>query len=139
MEQINNHRHVRALNPGELVFRRMPWKARPAKHLLDEPSRGPYIVVGQGSLSSVKLKDPATGLMVEDGHDIPMDQIQQGPRRSMLQFSVTEEDRSIGQMLLGKDSAGEIPEGVQAAGWIWVYFEKKVIFGGFWQIWGNLS
>ena len=61
--------------PGEIVFRRMPWKARPAKHLLGEPSRGPYEVVQQNALNSAKLKDPATGKMVDDGADIPLEQL----------------------------------------------------------------
>ena len=35
-------------------------KARPAKHLLGEPSSGPYVVVQQTTFSSVQLRDPAT-------------------------------------------------------------------------------
>ena len=38
---INQTRHLRQLIPGEVVFRRMPKKATPAKHLLGEPSAGP--------------------------------------------------------------------------------------------------
>ena len=49
-ESSNQHRHVRQLIPGETVFRRMPAKARPPKHLLGEPSAGPYVVADQGSL-----------------------------------------------------------------------------------------
>ena len=48
-EQVNQNRHVRQLMPGEVVFRKMPPKARPAKHLLGEPSSGPYIVAGQST------------------------------------------------------------------------------------------
>ena len=33
-EQANKNRHVRVLHEGEIVFRRMPAKARPAKHLI---------------------------------------------------------------------------------------------------------
>jgi hypothetical protein len=40
----NQHCHVRVLLPGEVVFRKMPPKARPPKHLLGGPSRGPYLV-----------------------------------------------------------------------------------------------
>ena len=39
--QVNQTRHLRQLIPGEMVFRRMPPKARPAKHLLGEPSAAP--------------------------------------------------------------------------------------------------
>eukprot|EP00973_Karenia_brevis_P007486 1013108-Karenia_brevis.AAC.1 len=46
-EQINRTRHMRQLMPGEVVFRRMPPKARPPKHLLGVPSMGPYVVVRQ--------------------------------------------------------------------------------------------
>ena len=31
---VNQHRHLRQLIPGEVVWRKMPSKARPAKHLL---------------------------------------------------------------------------------------------------------
>lgn len=58
---VNQHRHLRSLRLGEFVFRKMPAKARPAKHLLGEPSAGPYVAVGQETYSSVKLKAPATG------------------------------------------------------------------------------
>eukprot|EP00973_Karenia_brevis_P083830 11631956-Karenia_brevis.AAC.1 len=33
-EQVNRTRHMRQLIPGEVVFRRMPPKARAPKHLL---------------------------------------------------------------------------------------------------------
>eukprot|EP00973_Karenia_brevis_P047100 6537121-Karenia_brevis.AAC.1 len=33
-EQVNRTRHMRQLIPGEIVFRRMPPKARAPKHLL---------------------------------------------------------------------------------------------------------
>ena len=35
---VNQHRHLRTLDPGERVFRRMPLKARAGKHLLGETS-----------------------------------------------------------------------------------------------------
>ena len=46
---VNETRHLRTLHPGETVFRRMPAKARAPKHLLGEPSRGPYVVVSQSN------------------------------------------------------------------------------------------
>ena len=89
LAQVNAHRHLRQLTPGEVVFRRMPAKARSAKHLLGEPSAGPYIVVSPASLNSAKLRDPATGQLVEDGANIPLEQILAGPRRSLLAFEKT--------------------------------------------------
>eukprot|EP00973_Karenia_brevis_P063968 8890067-Karenia_brevis.AAC.1 len=52
-EQVNRTRHMRKLIPGEVVFRRMPPKARAPKHLLGVPSMGPYVVVRQNTFSSV--------------------------------------------------------------------------------------
>eukprot|EP00973_Karenia_brevis_P091831 12409363-Karenia_brevis.AAC.1 len=77
---------MRQLIPGEVVFRRMPPKATAPKHLLGVPSMGPYVVVRQNTFSSVVLKDPATGLMVDNGADIPLEQILAGPKRGQLQF-----------------------------------------------------
>jgi hypothetical protein len=116
-EQVNQHRHVRTLQLGETVFRKMPAKARAPKHLLGEPSKGTYIVMGQSSVSSVKLKDPATGQMLEGGLDIPLDQILLGPKRSTLKFDEDDTERSVGMMLLGSDQAGQLPPGIQPTGW----------------------
>ncbi len=103
-EQVNQTRHLRQLIPGEIVFRRMPAKARPAKHLLGEPSAGPYIVDSQASLSSVKLKDPKTGKYVDDGANIPLEQVLAGPRRGLLEFEKGTGPRSVGQMLSREDN-----------------------------------
>ena len=84
--QVNRTRHLRQLIPGEIVFRLMPGKARPAKHLLGEPSIGPYVVVSQSSYSSAKLRDPVTVAMVDHGVDIPMEQLLAGPRRGTQRF-----------------------------------------------------
>ena len=73
--QVNKTRHIRQLHPGEIVFRRMPPKARPAKHLLGEPSQGPYRVVGQSTMNSVKLEDMTTGQPIDGGVDIPLEQL----------------------------------------------------------------
>ena len=103
-------------------------KARPGKHLLGEPSSGPYIVVAQSTFSSAKLKDPATGEMVDQGADIPLEQILVGPRRSQLKFEVSDgvSGRSIGQMLGNVASScapstpgaeSQLPPQVVATGW----------------------
>jgi hypothetical protein len=114
--QINKTRHLRQLIPGEHVFRRMPWKARPAKHLLGEPSAGPYVVVRQSTFNSVKLKDPQTGDWVDGGVDIPLEQILAGPRRGNLAFEQVLGDRSVGQMIAGASDTSLPPE-VKATGW----------------------
>ena len=94
----------------------MPSKARPAKHLLGEPSSGPYTVVSQTTLNSVKLKD-SEGQLVDKGADIPLEQILVGPRRGHLQFERSNEgDKSIGQLVAG-EAESELPEGVKATGW----------------------
>ena len=114
--QVNKTRHLRQLIPGEMVFRRMPGKARPAKHLLGEPCSGPYVVVSQSSFSSAKLKDPATGKMLDDGADIPLEQILAGPRRGQLHFEEGRGERSIGEMVDGNGDS-DLPPQVKASGW----------------------
>ena len=63
----------------------------------------------------MKLKDPATGRWVEDGADIPLDQILGAPKRSQLAFERSE-GRSIGDMVAGKGN-DRLPPFVQASGW----------------------
>eukprot|EP00973_Karenia_brevis_P058603 8162025-Karenia_brevis.AAC.1 len=92
----------------------MPPKARAPKHLLGVPSIGPYVVVRQNTFSSVLLKDPATGLMVDNGADIPLGQILAGPERGQLQFEQSCGNRSIGQMINGET---DVPHEVRATGW----------------------
>ena len=94
----------------------MPAKARPAKHLLGEPSAGPYVVVRQETFNSVQLKDPATGAWVEGGANIPLEQILAGPRRSMLEFEEARGERSLGSMITERNEMGLPPE-VKVAGW----------------------
>eukprot|EP00973_Karenia_brevis_P054381 7555419-Karenia_brevis.AAC.1 len=106
---------MRQFIPGEIVFRRMPPKARVPKHLLGVPSMGPYVVATQNTFSSVVLKDPATGVMVDKGTDIPLEQIRAGPRRGQLLFEQSSANRSIGQMMNGTDS--DAPHEVKATGW----------------------
>ena len=115
-ENVNQTRHLRQLTPGETVFRKMPSKARPAKHPPGEPSAGPYVVVRQSTHNSVQLKNPATGLMVDEGVDIPLEQILASPKRGRLSFEVSNGDRSIGQMISGQTAEGLTKE-VQATGY----------------------
>ena len=53
------------LQPGEVMFRKMPAKARPPKHLLGEPSTGPYVADSQATFNNAKLRDPTTGEFVD--------------------------------------------------------------------------
>eukprot|EP00973_Karenia_brevis_P057721 8029201-Karenia_brevis.AAC.1 len=76
---------------------------------------GPYVVVRQDTFSSVVLKHPATGQMVDRGADIPLEQIPAGPRRGQHQFEQCQANRSIGQMISGNES--DIPHEVKATGW----------------------
>jgi hypothetical protein len=57
---------------GEIVFRKLPAFARPAKHLLGDRCQGPFIVVNQRSYQSAVLRDPATGELVDIGRNIPL-------------------------------------------------------------------
>ena len=79
---VNNHRHIRVLQPGEMVFRKLPPKARPNKGTLVPATTGPYRVERQRTYNSVQLSDPATGKMIGGDlkpDDIPLEQILVGP------------------------------------------------------------
>ena len=115
--QVNQTRHLHQLIAGETVFRRMPSKARPAKHLLGEPSSGPYAVVRQNTLNSVVLQDPATEQFVDGGANIPLEQILAGPRRSLFELKEPTGARSVGQMIAGESNAGALPPEVRSRGW----------------------
>ena len=67
------------------------------------------------TFNSAKLKDPATGQWVDNGVDIPLEQILAGPKRGQLQFEPSDGDRSVGQMVAG--NADGLPEKVSATGW----------------------
>ena len=64
-EELNRKRTVRVFDMGEIVFRKLPAFARPAKHLLGDRCQGPFIVVNQRSYQSAVLRDPATGELVD--------------------------------------------------------------------------
>ena len=100
---MNRKRNVRIFGAGETVFRKLPAFARPAKHLLENRCSGPYIVVAQRSYQSAVLKDPQSGELVDQGRNIPLDQLLTGPRRSKLIFDGEPAGiRGIGEMLRGE-------------------------------------
>ena len=72
---MNRTRIARTSNEGDIVFRRLPAHARAAKHLLPEPSTGPYEVHYQLNPTSVVLRHPETKELVGGGVAVPMDQI----------------------------------------------------------------
>ena len=97
------------------MYRKMPPKARPPKHLLGEPSLGPYIVVRQDTHNSVVLRDPQSDKLVDNGAYIPMEQILAAPKRNSIRFETGDGGRSIGQMVLGEGM--KVPPLVKASGW----------------------
>ena len=97
--RLNATRHERVFEKGETVFRRLPAGARLPKHLFPEPSSGPYEVVSQPTSTSVILKNPADGKLVDDGARVPLDQVLAGPARPNVAFPEETEVRGIGQML----------------------------------------
>ena len=118
-EEQNRKRNVRIFGAGEVVFRKLPALARPAKHLLGDRCSGPYIVVAQRSYQSAVLKDPASGELVDQGRNIPLDQLLTGPRRSKLVFDdEPSEIRGIGEMLRGEGApeAGRTGALIRGAG-----------------------
>ncbi len=73
-------------------------------------------MVRQSTYNSVQLKNPANGLMVDEGVDIPLEQILASPKRGRLSFETSIGDRSIGQMISGQTADG-LPKEVQAIGY----------------------
>ena len=79
---------------------------------------GPYVVVKQSTLSSVQLQDPITGHLVDGGVDIPLEQVTQGLKRSLLEFEHCSAPlRTVGQMMEGQMNAGALPPEIEARGW----------------------
>ena len=110
MEELNKNRAERVFAKGEIVFRRLAAYARPNRHLLGDKCSGPFVVVSQGNLQSVVLKDASTGQLVDEGKNIPLDQVLAAPRRHRLLFDYEEGGpRSIGQMLRGEDAPEVAP------------------------------
>ena len=67
------------------------------------PCSGPYIVEEQPTTTSLVLKDPQSGKLVDGGAKIPLDQIVAGPRKARLRFEEEEDVRPYSQMV-GRDS-----------------------------------
>ena len=117
-ELVNSRRNQRTFDPSEVVFRRMPNKARTPKHLLGDPSNGPYVVVSHLTNSSVALKDPGTGLLLDEGRGIPLDQILAGPRRSRLVFGEESDVRAWSDMAAGAGAGVGPRMATKKSGWL---------------------
>ena len=101
--KLNGTRIDRTFEPGETVFRKLPKPARPNKYLFPSPCSGPYIVEEQPTTTSLILKDPQSGKLVDGGAKIPLDQIVAGPRKARLRFEEEDDVRPYSQMV-GRDS-----------------------------------
>ena len=94
----NKTRVERTFEKGEVVFRKLPSPARMSKHLFPAPCTGPYQIEEQPRRTSVILRDPKTGILVNNGAYIPLEQIIAGPRRAKLIWpSPGEEDSPAAQ------------------------------------------
>ena len=93
--RLNKNRFDRVFEPGEIVFRRLPSAARLPKHLFPEPSSGPYEVAGQPTSTSVVLRHPDGGDLVDKGMRVPLDQILAGPPRAKIVFEGASEVRGL--------------------------------------------
>ena len=84
-----------------------------------DPAEGPYEVVTQRTTSSVVCKDPQTGELVDNGANIPLDQILAGPRRAPLVLEKESDVRSVGAMIRGEGSGdqGRQSRPGKRAGW----------------------
>ncbi|MEC8021486.1 MAG: integrase zinc binding domain-containing protein, partial [Pseudomonadota bacterium] len=114
-DTINRRRNLRVFDEGELVYRKKPAFARPPKQQMSDPVAGPYEVARQSTTSSVVLRDPETGKEVDDGANIPLEQILAGPRRPAFRLEEGGEQRSIGAMIRSEGGAGAKPG--RRSGW----------------------
>ena len=64
-------------------------------------------MVTQKTTSSVVLKNPETGELVDEGANIPLDQILAGPRRPLLSFAEDSDVRSVGAMIRGEGGGAQ--------------------------------
>ena len=64
--RINRYRWMRQLDIGDMVWRKLPAEARPAKRLFPEPTMGPCFVKFQKTPQSVVLEDE-NGNLVDKG------------------------------------------------------------------------
>ena len=76
------------------------------KHLFPAPSCGPYVVERQPTHTSVVLRDPKTGELVDRGAYIPLDQILVAPQKTPVEFSTEPDVRSFSEMVEGKTGTG---------------------------------
>ena len=83
---MNASRHPKNIMEGDHVFRKKPAFARPHKGTFPEKSCGPYVVTRKLGEAHVILQDPETGLMVDKGVPVPMDQIIIFPYRKPCTF-----------------------------------------------------
>ena len=104
--RVNHNRHMRELQQRETLFRKLPHGARMQKHLFPAPSCGPYVVERQPTHTSVILRDPQTGDLVDRGAYIPLDQILIAPLRTPVEFSQEPDVRSFSEMIEGRTGAG---------------------------------
>ena len=109
----NKTRVERTFEKGEVVFRKLPSPARMSKHLFPAPCTGPYQIEEQPRRTSVILRDPKTGILVNNGAYIPLEQIIAGPRRAKLIWPRPgEEDspeRPLSEMVAGNPHASGEP------------------------------
>ena len=97
--RADNKLHDVRLETGDVVFRTVPKGPRLPKHLLPEPSKGPYVVSSQPTTTSVVLRGVESDESVDGGAAIPLDQILAGPWRARMDFDPDSEVRVVGVML----------------------------------------
>ena len=103
--KVNQYRHRITLEPGQIVYRLVPKDGRTAKHLLNEKTKGPFVVVSQHSSTSAVLSDPISRQPVNGGEPVPIAQLLLAPPRAELVFDEDSEVRGIADMLQQKDES----------------------------------
>ena len=113
--RVNETRRPRRLDPGDIVFWQVPHGARLNKHLFPEPSARPYKVKAQPTTTSVILEHVDSGLPVNEGRTIPLDQIIAGLVRAQLAFDTERSEVRALSAMINELSGGPSADTAAAA------------------------
>ena len=96
--KLNKNRHTMPLREGDLVYRRLPPGSRLPKRLFSDNVRGPYKVVAVKGISAV-LADVESGLQIDAGVPVPVDQLILAPERVPVEFEPETELRPMSEIV----------------------------------------
>ena len=123
--RINSKRWMRTLQPGDVVYRKLPQAARGPKMLFSPLTKGPYIVKGQRTFQSVILED-VHGNLVSNGDNIPLSEILPGEKPKAVQIEDDSDVRPLSAMLAQEQKHPK--KAGQKAGWYGLRYNAMVAY-----------